>query len=174
MAMMIFIKRKTAPLNFENPIPPTLERHLGRQQNRTGQWRGREQSVACEMFPKHRRRTASLDPAAIWQLCAANKTTLNKASRTNCNLHTRATHIPVPIQGHGNSHFRRSVDEIMVNIDQEISINYLPPPVQHARPGDAPPPRLPAAAAGFCTVTNYSCLPPLKHIAGASDFRFQN
>lgn len=38
---------------------------------------------------------AFIDPA-IWQLCGANKTTLNKASRTNCNLHTSACLPPPP------------------------------------------------------------------------------
>lgn len=109
----------------------------------------------------HLNTNASLDPAAIWQLCAANKTTWNKASRTN--LHTSPPHFLLRM--HQNHYpppavwkfpFPGSVVEIMENIDQEISINYLPPlalcNMQQQR--------------GFCTVTNYSCL--LLHLGRSS------
>lgn len=69
---------------------------------------------------------------------------------------------------HGITHFRGSVVEIMVNIDQEISINYLP---QH-HPLVVVPDIHWSSAAGFCTVTNYICHPrqPL-HPSRESSFR---
>lgn len=86
-------------------------------------------------------------------------------------LHAPDTHshsYPLPLQHtphppthlymyvwHGITHFRGSVVEIMVNIDQEISINYLP---QH-HPLVVVPDIHWSSAAGFCTVTNYICHP---------------